>query len=235
MKFLAAITVFASAALAAPNPEPWCYRIGEPCWKLKRTAEAFNLAVRSHDLTARAQGEAIPDEVALSAIQGLDQLKTLILVSTEDPSALLPANATEAEPAESKRDVEVEEDKRWCYRIGEPCWKAKREAEAAAAAEEEKRWCYRIGEPCWKAKRTDEISEEKRWCWILGGKCWKTKRVAEAVLSATIEGDEKRSVEAEGNADEKRWCYRIGQPCWKAKRDLETIQDVARSVIESMQ
>ncbi|ETS04638.1 hypothetical protein M419DRAFT_41384, partial [Trichoderma reesei RUT C-30] len=189
--------------LAAPNPEPWCYRIGEPCWKLKRTAEAFNLAVRSHDLTTRAQGEAIPDEVALSAIEGLDQLKKLILVSTEDPSSLLPPNATEPE---SKRDVE-----------------------------EEKRWCYRIGEPCWKAKRTDEISEEKRWCWILGGKCWKTKRVAEAVLSATIEGDEKRSVEAEGNADEKRWCYRIGEPCWKAKRDLETIQDVARSVIESMQ
>ncbi|OTA00537.1 hypothetical protein A9Z42_0007360 [Trichoderma parareesei] len=205
MKFLAAVTVFASAALAAPNPEPWCYRIGEPCWKLKRTAEAFNHAVRSHDLTTRAQGEAIPDEVALSAIEGLDQLKKLILVSTEDPSSLLPPNATEPE---SKRDVEVEEDKRWCYRIGEPCW---------------------------KAKRTDEISEEKRWCWILGGKCWKTKRVAEAVLSATIEGDEKRSVDAEGNADEKRWCYRIGEPCWKAKRDLETIQDVARSVIESMQ
>ncbi|KAL6872952.1 mating pheromone precursor [Trichoderma novae-zelandiae] len=233
MKFLAAVTLFASAVVAAPNPEPWCYRIGEPCWKVKRTTEAFINAVRSHGgLSTRAEGEAIPNGVALSAIQGLDQLATLILVSSEDPSSFFPPNATEPE---GKRDVEVEEDKRWCYRIGEPCWKAKREAEAEAAVEEEKRWCYRIGEPCWKAKRTDEIHESKRWCWILGGKCWKTKRVAEAVLSATIEGDEKRSLETETYAGEKRWCYRIGEPCWKAKRDLETIQDVARSVIESMQ
>ncbi|KAL7935488.1 hypothetical protein V8C35DRAFT_273282 [Trichoderma chlorosporum] len=204
MKFLATITLLATAALAAPNPEPWCYRIGEPCWKVKRATEAFVGAVRSTGgLETRAESNGIPNEVALSAIQGLDQLATLILYASEDPKAFL-QNGTE--PANDKRDTEVHEDKRWCYRIGEPCW---------------------------KAKRTDEIQEDKRWCYRIGEPCWKAKRVAESVLGATVEGDIKRSVETEVSA-EKRWCYRIGEPCWKAKRDLDTIQDVARNVIEDM-
>lgn len=207
MKFLTTITLFATAALAAPNPEPWCYRIGEPCWKVKRATEAFVGAVRSTGgLTTRSEHEGIPNELALSAIQGLDQLATLILSTAEDPSAFF-NNGTETESENDKREVEVQEDKRWCYRIGEPCW---------------------------KAKRTDEIQEDKRWCWIYGRPCWKAKRVAEAVLDATIEGDGKRSVETEVPAA-KRWCYRVGEPCWKAKRNLESVQDMARSVIESMQ
>ncbi|KAH6608519.1 clock-controlled pheromone ccg-4 precursor [Trichoderma cornu-damae] len=208
MKFLTTITLFATAALAAPNPEPWCYRIGQPCWKVKRATEAFVGAVRSTGgLVARGdQLNGIPTEVAAQALQGLNDLANLIAYSAEDPVVFLGdgvggQNETETE----KRDVQ-----------------------------EDKRWCYRIGQPCWKAKRTDEIQEDKRWCYRIGQPCWKAKRVAEAVLDASVEGDEKRSVEGEVPA-EKRWCYRIGQPCWKAKRDLETVQDVARSLIESMQ
>ncbi|KAL7946161.1 mating pheromone precursor [Trichoderma barbatum] len=239
MKFLTAVTLLTSVVVAAPNPEPWCYRIGMPCWKVKRTTEAYVDAVRSTGaLNTRSEHEGIPNDVALSAIQGLDQLSSLILYASEDPDAFL-NNGTEITETE-KRDTESQEDKRWCYRIGMPCWKAKRdleslqEGERSVEVEEEKRWCYRIGMPCWKAKRADEIQEDKRWCYRIGMPCWKSKRVAEAVLGATIQGDEKRSVEAEVPAD-KRWCYRIGMPCWKAKRDLETIQDLARSVIEDME
>ena len=52
----------------------------------------------------------------------------------------------------------------FCYRIGEPCSKLKRAAEAIAeanadpvadpAADAKHPFCYRIGEPCSKAKRT---------------------------------------------------------------------------------
>ncbi|KAM0258609.1 hypothetical protein ACHAQJ_003780 [Trichoderma viride] len=202
MKFLTAITLFATAALAAPNPEPWCYRIGEPCWKVKRATEAFVGAIRSTGgLATRSEPPAgIPNDIAFKAIQGLEDLAGLVAYSSQDPKAFF-GNGTEPE----KREVQ-----------------------------EDKRWCYRIGEPCWKAKRSDEIQEDKRWCYRIGEPCWKAKRVAEAVLDASVEGDEKRSVEGEIPA-EKRWCYRIGEPCWKAKRDLETVQDQARSLIESMQ
>ncbi|KAL7793042.1 hypothetical protein V8C37DRAFT_110770 [Trichoderma ceciliae] len=216
MKFLTTVTLFATAALAAPNPEPWCYRIGEPCWKVKRATEAFVGAVRSAGgLTTRSEStEGIPNDVAFKAIQGLEDLAELIAYSSQDPNAFFGDSANghnETQP--EKRDVQ-----------------------------EDKRWCYRIGEPCWKAKRTDEIQEDKRWCYRIGEPCWKAKRAAEAVLDASVEGDEKRSVEGdekrsvEGEVSaEKRWCYRIGEPCWKAKRDLESVQDLARSVIESMQ
>jgi hypothetical protein len=202
MKFLTAITLFATAVLAAPNPEPWCYRVGEPCWKVKRTTEAFVGAIRSTGgLSTRSESTGgIPNDIAFKAIQGLEDLAGLVAYSSQDPQAFF-GNGTETE----KRDVQ-----------------------------EDKRWCYRVGQPCWKAKRSDEIQEDKRWCYRVGEPCWKAKRAAEAVLDASVEGDEKRSVEGEIPA-EKRWCYRVGEPCWKAKRDLESVEDQARSLIESMQ
>ncbi|UKZ79781.1 hypothetical protein TrVFT333_007543 [Trichoderma virens FT-333] len=265
MKFLATVTVIATAALAAPNPEPECNQIGQPCWKVKRATEVFSSAVRSIG-TVETEHQGIPNEVALSALQGLDQLSSLLLYASEDPSAFL-QNVTDT--STDKRDVEIQEEKRWCYRVGMTCgWKNKRDEEIQeekrdveveeekrdAEVQEEKRWCYRVGmtcgwknkryedleeekqwcyragEPCWKAKPTDEIQEDKRWCYKPGQPCWKAKHVAKGVLSATIEGDEKRSVEI----SEKSWCYQTGQPCWKAKRNLEAIQNGARSVIEGM-
>lgn len=205
MKFLTTITLFATAALAAPNPEPWCYRIGEPCWKVKRATEAFVGAVRSTGglVTRSQESGSVPNEIAGQAIQGLHDIAAIIAYTSQDPNLFLEGGSNATEP--EKREVQ-----------------------------EDKRWCYRIGEPCWKAKRTEEIHESKRWCYRIGEPCWKTKRVAEAILDASVEGDVKRSVESE-IAPEKRWCYRIGEPCWKAKRDLETVQNVARSVIESME
>ncbi|PTB53931.1 hypothetical protein M431DRAFT_86570 [Trichoderma harzianum CBS 226.95] len=201
MKFLATVGVLASAAIAVPNPEPFCSQPGQPCWKVTRAAAAFADSMKFVGGLESRDEHGIPNEIALSAINGLDQLSTMILYASEDPSAFRPygENGTET------REVEVQEDKRWCYRPGEPCW---------------------------VPKRTDEISEEKRGCFQNGGDCQKAKRVAEAVLAATIEGDEKRSVEVE--SPEKRMCNSVGQPCWKAQRDLELIQNLARAAVEGM-
>ncbi|KAM6485986.1 hypothetical protein HDV62DRAFT_264884 [Trichoderma sp. SZMC 28011] len=318
MKFLATVGVLASAAIAAPNPEPFCSQPGQACWKVARAAEAFADSMKFVGGLESRDEHGIPNEIALSAINGLDQLSTMILYASEDPHAFRPygENGTEtspykrdaadqldrrwcyrvgmpcwipkrdakvndekrwcyrigmscwvpkrgeaevqeekreiqveekrwcyrigmscwvprsdAETQEEKRDVEIQESKRWCYRPGEPCWVPKR-GEAEVQVQEEKRWCYRPGEPCWVPKRADEISEEKRGCFQNGGDCQKAKRVAEAVLAATIEGDEKRSVEVE--SPEKRMCNSVGQPCWKAQRDLETIQNLARAAVEGM-
>ncbi|KAL6693933.1 hypothetical protein J3F84DRAFT_349940 [Trichoderma pleuroticola] len=222
MKFLATVGVLATAAVAAPspeaNPEPWCYRIGEPCWKIKRSAEAFVSTIQSvGGLESRDEHKGIPNDIALSAIQGLDQLSTLILYASEDPTAFL-ENGTETAPA--KREVEVKMDRRWCYRIGMPCWIPKRsdaeiqEEKREVEIQEEKRWCYRIGMPCWIPKRGDaevqeekrevEVQEEKRWCYRIGMPCWIPKRSDEV-------------------SEEKRACFQNGGDCWKAKRVAEAV------------
>ncbi|KAL7924345.1 hypothetical protein ACQKWADRAFT_267153 [Trichoderma austrokoningii] len=204
MKFLTTVTLFATAAMAAPNPEPWCWRVGESCWKAKRANDALTLAVRSFEgieSGLQARGDAIPNELAYKAVGGLENLAILVAQASEDPSTFF---GNHTEPA--KRDLQ----------------------------DKEKRWCWRVGESCWKAKRTDEIQEDKRWCWRVGESCWKAKRAAIAVLDATIEGDVKRSVETE-DSPAKRWCWRVGESCWKAKRNIEFIQDEARSLIESLE
>ncbi|KAK0761263.1 hypothetical protein N5P37_006211 [Trichoderma harzianum] len=292
MKFLATVGVLASAAIAVPNPEPFCSQPGQPCWKVTRAAAAFADSMKFVGGLESRDEHGIPNEIALSAINGLDQLSTMILYASEDPSAFRPygENGTETVPYKRdaadqldrrwcyrvgmpcwipKRDAVVNDEKRWCYRIGEGCWIPKRgeteiqeekreiqveekrwcyrigmscwvprsdaetqEEKREVEVQEDKRWCYRPGEPCWVPKRTDEISEEKRGCFQNGGDCQKAKRVAEAVLAATIEGDEKRSVEVE--SPEKRMCNSVGQPCWKAQRDLELIQNLARAAVEGM-
>jgi hypothetical protein len=64
----------------------------------------------------------------------------------------------------TKRDAGPEAQ--FCRQPGQPCWKVKRAAEAAAEAlaapEAEARnpFCNRPGQPCWKAKRAvDELAE----------------------------------------------------------------------------
>jgi hypothetical protein len=50
----------------------------------------------------------------------------------------------------------------FCHRPGQPCWKVRRAAEAAAEALADPEavarnpFCYRPGAPCWKAKREAE-------------------------------------------------------------------------------
>jgi hypothetical protein len=88
-----------------------------------------------------------------------------------------------------------------CYRHGEPCWKAKREAVAEAAPEagngpslseklEAGAEAHRHGQLHWKEKREAEAEAHRR-----GQPHWKERREAEAEPQ------------------------RHGQPHWKEKRD----------------
>ena len=75
----------------------WCHRIGEPCWKKKREADAAAAAA----------------------------------TDVETPKLPTTAAVTTAEKDIVKKDPEAI---RWCHQIGEPCWKAKRAAEALTEA-----------------------------------------------------------------------------------------------------
>ena len=163
--------------------EPWCYRPGQGCWKVKRVAEAFSEAVQSAGGLATRSAEPepyLPDGAAAAAQQSLEELAQIIALTAEDPegffNGLNPEGGDEGKDkrAPAKREAGADNDKRWCYRPGQGCWKAKRAAEAVAEAigeatieiagfakrdaepsaeENARRWCYRPGQGCWKAKR----------------------------------------------------------------------------------
>ncbi|MCJ1311109.1 putative serine/threonine protein phosphatase [Agyrium rufum] len=144
----------AAAAIAEANADPeadpeavakkgvhhFCYRVGEPCSKAKRNAIAMAEAV------AEAHAAAQPDADAwLNNLPVLHEKRSN--VSTIRTAAI----------------------HHFCYRIGEPCFRVKRVAEAIAtaaaqpAAEPEAEakkgvhhFCYRVGEPCSKHKRAIE-------------------------------------------------------------------------------
>jgi hypothetical protein len=238
---LIALTVLAAAspiakADPAADPEPWCRHPGQPCWKVKRAAEAFTDSIKGS--SALAAREADPD----------------------------PWCRHPGQPCwKGKRDA-APEPAPWCRHPGQPCWKAKRSIEelgniiavvtddpegfynalgleesldddnSTDASEIKKReadpWCRHPGQPCWKEKRDVEAQDDelaKRWCRHPGQPCWKAKRAAEAVVSAI--DSESATVKREADP----WCRHPGQPCWKAKRDLHAIQNVARSLIESLE
>ncbi|CAG7563930.1 unnamed protein product [Fusarium equiseti] len=116
-------------------------------------------------------------------------------------------------------------DPQWCLKIkGQPCHKAKREAqpepEAVAAPEpdpvaEPMPWCTIKGQPCWKEKMKMKREADPQWCLkIKGQPCHKAKREAQP---------EPEAVAAPEPANEARWCWIKGQPCWKAKRAVDAV------------
>ncbi|KAJ9157571.1 hypothetical protein NKR23_g437 [Pleurostoma richardsiae] len=219
MKFvpiLLAIVATVSAAPAAEaeaEPDGWCRWPGQPCWKVKRVAEAFADALGGSGAvkeTREAAFSGVEGNAALTAKRAVDNLATHISLAQRDPAAYYnglglyhsfapdffgppPTGQGDADaaPAE-KRDAAAEPDG-WCTWPGQPCWKNKRDAEAEADG-----WCRWPGQPCWK-----------------------TRRAAEAVVS-TIEGfaKEKRDAAAEPDG----WCRWPGQPCWKNKRDVDSVE-----------
>ncbi|KAM5347688.1 hypothetical protein ACJ41O_007512 [Fusarium nematophilum] len=237
MKFtLATVAILVTGVLAVPapeaDPEPWCTRPGQSCWKRgKRAAEAAPTAA------PEAAPIAAPEPEPWCTRPGQSCWKKAKRAAEAAPTA-----AAEPEP--------------WCVRPGQSCWKVKRAAEAFAdaihtsgglqARSAEGDLSHLSGGAAFKAKRDlnelanlialaaegeaaeyysglgleDEFEEdsdpkEKRdalpapWCVRPGQSCW--KRDAQPYADAD-------AVEAD-----KRWCVRPGQSCWKAKRAAEAV------------
>jgi len=212
---------------ALPDPNPWCGHVGQPCWKVKRAAEAFANTIASFSAGLEARDPALVAERSAAegfhaglAARAVDHLAGVVAVARDAaPESFYSGLALEKKFAEPEpAPAEAQEDKRWCGHVGQPCWKR--------AVEEDKRWCGHVGQPCWRARRAAEAvlasigdiraREADPWCGHVGQPCW--KREAEAHVE-----------------DEKRWCGHVGQPCWKAKRDLHAMAHAARSVIEALE
>ncbi|KAL5345581.1 isocitrate dehydrogenase (NAD(+)) idh1 [Pseudogymnoascus australis] len=208
MKYLATLCVAAlvagvnSAAIAAPEPEAYCWRPGQPCGKVKRAAEAFAEAIAEPAADAKASpycwrpgqpcGKAKRTALALAhavadahpeAKAFFDMLA--IREAFPEPEAVAEA---EAGNDKVKREAEAEAEA-YCWRPGQPCGKVKRAAEAIASALAEPApgpYCWRPGQPCGKAKRDAEATAEA-YCWRPGQPCGKAKREANALAEAAAE------------------------------------------------
>lgn len=110
------LTIAAAAVEASPiaDAQPWCDVKGEPCWKSKRSAEAFIEATHANIHEAR-------DAEPWCSVKGEPCWK-----SKREAEAFIAASG-----AISARDAQP-----WCDVKGEPCWKNKRSAEALMAAVE---------------------------------------------------------------------------------------------------
>jgi hypothetical protein len=121
---------------------------GQPCWKAKRDAgqalsnalhATRSLDTRSADAPSTAH---LPRDAAHKAKRSIVELANLIALSARGSpeeyfkSLELETFFPDAAPnATAKRDLNtLQEDKRWCMWRGQPCWKAKRAAEAVLDA-----------------------------------------------------------------------------------------------------
>lgn len=229
------LALAAAGAYAAPAPaaeaSPWCWRPGQPCWKVKRVAEAFSESIKSSgalkERTPEADYSNSPGGAAYKIKRSLNELAHVASLTAREPAEYYRDLGLEtrfaADEGLDKRDTAAEDKRQWCGGPGEPCWK-------------DKRWCNAPGQPCWKAKRAAEavINEirdiSKRdeggdapsphhFPAVCNGPnilCLKTKREASPEASP-------------------QWCWAPGQQCWKAKRDLHALDLAARNVVESLE
>ncbi|CAK7563314.1 MAG: hypothetical protein SEPTF4163_001180 [Sporothrix epigloea] len=209
-------TSVSAVAVAKHHGKQFCQLPGEPCWKVKRTAEAFAEAIASSGGLSADSDSALSRRshadggVANLAMRSLDGLATLVASTQSEPRSFYtdlqlasrfpePVALTGEELA--ARDVDAE----------------KREAEAEPEA---KGFCPLKHESCWKAKREAEADPEaKGFCQLPGESCWKVKRAAEAIIS-TID-DFSSVAKREAEAEAKNFCPLKHESCWKQKREAE--------------
>jgi hypothetical protein len=164
----------------------------------------------------------------------------------------------------AKRDASASPEARFCWRIGQPCGKAKRAEDALRQAldlannytelpndffdkRDPGRFCHRIGQPCGKLKREASPEAEAaagRFCHAVGQPCGKLKREAGHFCHAFGQpcGKVRRAVaeiEAAYNiatpVDKRgRFCHAKGQPCGKAKRALDYLKATADEALEAL-
>ena len=169
-------------AVAVPEPEAYgCGRRGQPCGKVKRAAEAFAEAL--------AEPNAEPEldsPYARYARQLTRDLASTVAETQDDPEAYFTSLSLGDDSDLDKRDALAEAG--WgCGRRGQPCGKAKRDADPEAYG------CGRRGQPCGKLRRAAEaVAEavaipepEAGWgCGRRGQPCGKAKRDALALAHA---------------------------------------------------
>ncbi|CAK7271293.1 hypothetical protein SEPCBS57363_004541 [Sporothrix epigloea] len=203
-----------SAAAVAKHHKGFCSLPGQPCWKVKRTAEAFAEAIASFGGPAADSDSALSRRshadggAANLAMRSLDGLATIVASTQSEPRSFytdLQLTSRFPEPIAltgeelAARDVDAE----------------KREAEAEPEA---KHFCPLKFESCWKAKREAEADPEaKNFCSLPGQSCWKAKRAAEAIISSI---DDSSSSVAKREAEAK-FCPLKHESCWKQKREAE--------------
>ncbi|KAG5992942.1 hypothetical protein E4U54_003508 [Claviceps lovelessii] len=123
------------AGIEKRSPDPWCYRVGEPCWK--RDASPDDVATKDKRWCYRVGEPCWKTKRAADAV--------LNAIRSDDGKEEAPAPGPEgAAPPQPNTPFPPE-----CSGPRILCWK-KREA---APEPEPEPWCYRVGEPCWKAKR----------------------------------------------------------------------------------
>jgi hypothetical protein len=166
---------------AEPEAAPNCGARGQPCGRVKRAAEAFAEAIAGP--TAEPQEDSVYARYALLLTR---DLASIVAETTDDAEGFwtslgLSDDGSEAE----KRDALAQ-----CGARGQPCGKAKRDAEAEADPEAQIR-CGARGQPCGKLRRAAEaiaeavaVSEPDANCGARGQPCGKAKRDALALAHA---------------------------------------------------
>ncbi|CAK7204793.1 hypothetical protein SEUCBS139899_007554 [Sporothrix eucalyptigena] len=206
-------TSAAAAAVAEPDAQ-FCMWMGQSCWKVKRTAEAFAEAIASSGGPS-ATGDALSRRshatggIANNAMRSLDGLASIVASTQANPrsfySDLLLASHFPA-PAEDggaeKRDAKAnpEAEAQFCMWMGQSCWKVKRAAEAIINTIDG-----------FTSVEKRDADANPQFCMWMGQSCWKRSE-------DNLEGH----------------CYAPGGSCAAASRDLNAMYNAARSVLDSL-
>ncbi|KAF4456142.1 pheromone precursor 1, partial [Fusarium albosuccineum] len=209
---------------ASPEPEPeadkaelskrWCWWPGQPCWKVKRAAEAFSESIHSSGgLQARdAEAEFSNAEggAAFKAKRDVNELANLIaLAARGDPAEYFASLKLERQfhpdsESKTKRDASpdaAQKDKRWCWWPGQPCWKAKRAADAVLDAVADK------GDDAQTTPFDPAFARPQGWGGFPG--FYPPPQTPAAPQAPTTKRD--ASPEDQAHLD-KPWCWWPGQP-----------------------
>ncbi|KAF5022117.1 hypothetical protein F66182_5836 [Fusarium sp. NRRL 66182] len=154
---------------ASPEPQKWCMWIGQPCWKAKRDAgEALSDSLHAtRSLHDRSPTELLAGGAAAEAKRSIVELANMVALGARSDSGAyfdslkiethFPEFNSTSTAAVKRDEAALKQDKRWCMWIGQPCWKAKRAAEAVYKAIDGKR-----DESASPANFDPEHFEEKR-------------------------------------------------------------------------
>ncbi|KAK1689501.1 hypothetical protein BDP55DRAFT_725660 [Colletotrichum godetiae] len=213
----------------------WCQSVGQSCWKVKRAADTFAVALAKDDLVVdRESPQALASHArggaAYTAKRALNELADIVAASQDDPFYYyggldignhFAADTPEAEAVVARRDVEAEGG--WCDRklIGQPCWKRDVETSGDDVCSGERRWCNRPGAPCAIARRAAEALLD----------------AIDGVVDSEEEGNEAQDAETEAfctGRDQDCWTRSADPAVWKASCDLKAMKAAARDLLEAV-